>query len=151
MSGLDTTLVRVPCKIHPTELLGRGVYDRKDRGRAARGTIPASLFALREDEKGISVDRLTHAPEEEAIAIAHKRAAAMEPIGKRSFYGWAALSAERAALCERKVKASPLKDGSNDYHAEIICLQPFFNDEGIEIDHAEHLSSLACWLPLKNP
>ena len=144
------TRVQVPCAIEPTELLGCAVYRSKDADRAARGTIPASLFALREDEDGKSVDRLTRAPEDEAIAIAKRRAAAMQPVGQRSFYGWAVVSAERAQRCERIVRASPLADGSNDYHAEIILPNSYVDDEGNEVDHGEDLSGLACWLPLEN-
>ncbi len=143
------TSVKVPCEIAPTELLGRAVTHRKDRNRAARGAIPASLFALRENEEGISVDRLTHAPPDEALAIANKRAAEMEPVGKRMFYGWVVISAERAQRCARLLRASPLKDGSNDYHAEIIYPDAYFDEEGNEVNHEDDLSDLGCWLPFQ--
>ena len=150
MRGLDTDRVEEPTDIEPTEELGRGVYASRDMRRAERGTIPLSVFELRDGEEGLSVDRLTLAPEEAAITIAKKRAAAMKPLGERSFYGWAVMSAERAQRSGRKVQASPLDDGSNDYHADIICPDSYVNDEGNEVDHREDLSSLACWLPLKN-
>lgn len=137
----------IPCSIEPTELLGRAVYHSKDAGRAARGRIPVSLFVLRENEDGISVDRLTYAPKEEAIAIAKSRAAAMEPLGQRSFYGWVVLSAERAQRCARVVRASPLEDGTNDYHADIIYPSSYVDGDGKEVDHTEDLSGLGCWLP----
>lgn len=149
MNGLDMTPVQVPREIAPTELLGRAVNHGKDRDRAARGAIPASLFVLREDEEGISVDRLTHAPPDEALAIANKRAAEMEPVGQRTFYGWVVISAERAQRCARIVRASPLKDGSNDYHAEITYPDSYIDDEGKEVDHIENLSDLGCWLPFQ--
>ena len=147
MSGVEMVQVHVPCDIEPTELLGRAVYHRKDAGRAARGRIPVSLFALRENEDGISVDRLTHAPEREAIAIATRRASKMEPLGQRSFYGWVVVSAERAKRCGRIVRASPIEDGSNDYHADITYPNSYIDDDGNEVDHAEDLSGLGCWLP----
>ena len=149
MDGLSTTPAKTLLEIDPAEKLGRAVHVSKDKGRAERGTIPVSLFTLRENEEGLSHDRLSIAPEEQGIAIAKRRAATMEPIGKRSFYGWAVLSIERAEQCGRQVKASPLPDGSNDYHAEIFNFEPCFDDAGKGIDHAEQLSSLACWLPVE--
>ena len=73
----------------------------------------------------------------------------MQPAGQRSFYGWAVVSVERAQRCDRTVRASPLADGSNDYHADIIYADSYVDDEGNEVDHREDLSSLACWLPLR--
>ena len=71
----------------------------------------------------------------------------MEPVGERTFYGWVVISAERVQRCARIVRASPLEDGSNDYHAEIYYPDSYVDDQGKEVNHTEDLSSLGCWLP----
>ena len=62
----------------------------------------------------MSVDRLTHAPCDFAVAKAAEAAKA-RPSG--IFYGWAVVAAGKAADNGRSVEASPLPDGTNPYYA----------------------------------
>ena len=44
------------------EELGRGIFSRSQRRRAANGVIPYQVFLERAGERNISVDRLSTAP-----------------------------------------------------------------------------------------
>ena len=106
----------IPNTVGDLEELGHEIFTSGEKRRAARGEVPHSVFHERIKTE-ISVDRLAYAPEQFAVALGDQRAAALG--SNRSFYGWVAIAASDAADSGRKVTASPPRDGSNPYHADI--------------------------------
>ena len=105
-----------PPPINASEELGRGVFSRRDARAAERGQVRATVFLERPGVREISIDRLTLALPDEAVAIADAVAAGRE--GNRSFYGWAAITAAEVFSVGCTVVASPLQ--WNPYHADIV-------------------------------
>ena len=129
----------VPNDIYHEENLGRCVYSRSEYKRARNSRIRHYVFLEKQDVIEISVDRLDHAEPAEAVAIADKKAAARSV----TFYGWAVVSAQRAAANERRIRASPKPD--NPYHADIVLpdLAGEVRDE--QIRHAQELANRSSW------
>lgn len=102
--------------------------------------LPINEFLPRQGETHISVDRLSIAPLNEALAIADARDGARN----RNFYGWAVVSASNAALNGRIVEASPIPN-INPYHTDIILPQSAADDRGEQKRHAQELRDASHW------
>ena len=85
------------------------------------------------------MDRLTAAPEEEAVSIAERRAAAR---GKK-FHGWAAVTVADAGTSNRRVAATPQR--YNPYHADIILPDLAAEDREEQKRHAQELADASTW------
>ena len=85
------------------------------------------------------MDRLTAAPEEEAVSIAGRRAAAR---GKK-FHGWAAVTVADAGTSNRRVAATPQR--YNPYHADIILPDLAAEDREEQKRHAQELADASTW------
>ncbi len=129
------------------EELGRGVFSRSHRRRAANGAIPYQVFLERAGERNISVDRLSTAPDAVAAAIASEVAAQRDP--PRRFYGWAVISAEHAMEAGCYVQASPLP--GNPYHADIIMPDSILDNREEQRLYAVALAGKADWRPWQPP
>lgn len=129
----------IPNKVGQEESLGRGVFSRDRQKRARRGRIPFHTFLEREGKREISVDRLDHAPEIEAIKIANGVAVARNA----KFYGWAVVVAKLACTNGRIVNATP-REG-NPYHADIVLPAPADQDREVQKQHARDLADMAEW------
>ena len=132
----------IPNTIGGAEELGHGIYTSSEKKRAARGEIPHSVFHERVKDE-ISVDRLTYAPDDVAESLGDQRAACMGT--NRSFYGWAAMKASKAASSDRRVQASPLSDDSNPYHADISLPDIVNVCKAKHEFHTQELAESACW------
>ena len=131
--------VRVPREIGSEEELGRGVFSSRHAARADRSRAPHHIFLERPGITEISVDRLSVAPMDDAVAIAENAA-----IGRNAtFYGWASVSADEAGRNERRVTASPLS--SNPYHADIVLPGETAEDREEQIRHAQELADASHW------
>ena len=126
-----------PTEVDTTEELGREIFSRST-ARRSRTAIPKNVFLEREGNTRISVDRLSLAPAILAINIADEVANQR----KRTFYGWAIISAESASLNGRWVEASPLNH--NRFHADIV-LPPEANEREEQIMHAQLLADASSW------
>ncbi len=134
----------MPCSVEDHEDLGHRVFSSKQKKRAENGTIVPSVF-MEDPPTEISTDRLTYAPEQKAVALGDEHAANLEPIGRRTFYGWAILLASKAAEQSRTVCATPTTD--NPYHADIRLPENAVNCEARQKFHARQLAERACWRP----
>ena len=130
-----------PVPIAANEELGRGVFSRRDARAAERGQVRPTIFQERRGLREVSVDRLTLAPPNEAVAIADAVAAGRE--GNRSFYGWAVLTAAEVISVGCTVVASPLQ--WNLYHADIV-LPEYAVYEWEQRQYALELAARARWL-----
>ena len=128
-----------PEKIAPDEELGRSVYSRREAKRAARNRAGLNSFLEKQGESRISIDRLSVAPLDEAIAIADARGVARN----RTFYGWAAVVSEVACANGRQVSANPQLD--NPYHGDIILPENAIEDREIQKAHAQELADASRW------
>ena len=127
------------------EELGRGVYSSKYARRSRNGRIPVKVFLERLGETRVSVDRLTIAPTNEAIAIASARA-----IGRDgTFRGWAVVNVEGATGSGRTIVASPIFD-ENPYHADIVLSQSETIDREEQTRHAQELADASRWREVSN-
>lgn len=125
--------------IKPAESLGRGVFSRKDRGRADRVGVRVNVFLEKSGVTDISVDRLDLAPIEEFVSIGERRAT----VRNRNFYGWAVVEAQRVDANGREVAAAPLLD--NPYHANIGLPESAAQDPDVQFRHAHELADMATW------
>ena len=130
---------RVPIEIGSEEKLGRGVFSSRHAERAKRSRAPHHIFLERPGITDISVDRLSVAPTDEAVAIAEAAAIARDA----SFYGWASVSADKAGRNARRVTASPLS--SNPYHADIVLPGATAEDREEQKRHAQELADASHW------
>ena len=131
--------MNIPNNIAPEEDLGRSVFSSRDAKRARRSRVSLNAFLEKEGQTDISVDRLSIAPEAEAIAIADNVAAERN----RTFYGWAVVTAEEARRSEREAIASPLKN--NPYHADICLPELTAEDREEQKRHAQELADISRW------
>lgn len=122
------------------EELGRGVYSSKHARRCRNGRTPVKVFLERPGETRVSVDRLTIAPQREAMAIASARASGREGV----FRGWAVVNMEGATGSGRMVVASPIPD-DNPYHADIVLSQSETIDREEQTRHAQELADSSYW------
>ena len=132
--------MKVPENIAPEEELGRGVFSSRNAVRAQRSKVPHYIFLTKSGETNISVDRLSVAPADEAIAIADNVAVARNA----TFYGWALVTAEQAGSNGRRVIASPLLHG-NPYHADIVLPGLAAEDREEQKRHAQELADASRW------
>ena len=139
MTTADSHLPPAPNCVAPGEELGRGVFSTR---QVRRGRVDFRAFLERPGVMTLSVDRLTHAPPDFAVAKADA-AARERPSG--AFYGWAVIIADQAAANGRSVQASPPLDGSNPYHADIILPESAFADRDEQRKHAQMLAAVAQW------
>lgn len=131
--------MKVPEQIAPDEGLGRSVFSSREARRAARNRAGLNSFMEKVGELQISIDRLSVAPMDEAIAIAAKRGVARN----RTFYGWALVMVHQACGSGRQVAASPQPD--NPYHGDIILPDEAKEDKDIQVSHAQALADVSCW------
>lgn len=131
--------MNIPNDIAPEEDLGRSVFSSRDAKRARRSRVSLNAFLEKEGQTDISVDRLSIAPEAEAIAIADNVAVERN----RTFYGWAVVTAEEARRSEREAIASPLKN--NSYHADIRLPELTAEDREEQKRHAQELADISRW------
>ncbi|MYD60046.1 MAG: hypothetical protein F4W91_03300 [Gemmatimonadetes bacterium] len=131
--------MNIPNNIAPEEDLGRSVFSSRDAKRARRSRVSLNAFLEKEGQTDISVDRLSIAPEEEAVAIADNVGTARN----RTFYGWAVVTAEEARRSEREAIASPLKN--NLYHADIRLPELTAEDREEQKRHAQELADISRW------
>ena len=133
--------MNVPDHIASDEELGRGVFSSRNARRAERSRIPYNVFLEKVGQTDISVDRLSIAPEKEAVAIAVNVGAARTPPA--TFYGWAVVTAEEARRNGREAIASPLND--NPYHADIRLPELTVEDREEQKRHAQELADASRW------
>ena len=129
----------LPDRIHHAENLGRGVFSSRQAKRAQRATPPKHVFLEREGVTEISVDRLDRAPPSWVVVIADANAAGRGA----TFYGWAVVTARKAAANGRQVQATPKPD--NPYHADIVLPALAAEDQDEQIRHAQELADNASW------
>lgn len=136
----------VPPEIGPEEELGRSVFSRRHAERALRSTMPHHVFLTKAGETHISVDRLSVAPQSQAVALAE--AAAVDR--GRTFYGWAAVDAGAARRNGRDVVATPIPE-KNPYHVDIVLPEAAVEDREEQTRHAQELADASHWRPRPNP
>ena len=133
--------MNIPNNIAPEEDLGRGIFSRRNARRAERSRAPYNVFLEKVGQTDISVDRLSIAPEKEAVAIADNVGAARTPPA--DCYGWAVVTAEEARRSEREAIASPLN--TNPYHADIRLPDLTAEDREEQKRHAQELADVSRW------
>ena len=126
------------------EELGRGVFSRSHKRRASNTGVPLEVFLEKGQVKDISVDRLTLAPVEVAVANSSKAGAQRDP--PRNFYGWAVVSTERVRQAGCTVKDSPLC--CNDYHADIVLPDGAIESADAQRQYATTLAGMSKWKDL---
>ena len=126
--------------VEPSEELGRGVFSGK-AARRSRRSVPHTVFLEQHGKVTISVDRLSVAPRAEALDHARNVAAHRA----RTFYGWAVVTATRAASSGRRVLATPQED--NPFHADIKLPDSAQDERDDQIQHAQELADAARWRP----
>ena len=129
----------IPRHIRHEENLGRGVFSRSEYKRARSSRIRYYVFLEKQGVTEISVDRLDHAELAGAVAIANENADARGA----TFYGWAVVSAQRAAANGRWVRASPKPD--NPHHADIVLPDLAREARDEQIRHAQELARSSSW------
>lgn len=139
MTLSDSHLPPAPGCVAPDEELGRGVFSTR---QFRRERVDFRAFLEKPGVTALSVDRLTHSPTDFAVAKAD--AAARERPGG-AFYGWAVIIANQAAANGRSVPASPLPDGANPYHADIILPESAIADRDEQKKHAQMLADASQW------
>ena len=123
-----------PNQIADDEELGRSLFSRRHGYRA---------FMERPGVRMLSVDRLTYAPPDFAIANADRTAR----MRNRTFYGWLVITVGRAVAEGFRIQASPLPDGSNPYHADIILPESAVSNRDERLRLAQLLADAAQWRP----
>ena len=86
---------------------------------------------------------MDEAPREDVAAIAKRDATNEDP--ERIFYGWAVVSCE-CAQTDCIVRASPIEDPPNPYHADIVFPDKVKDDKDYRTACAHHLAENAKWL-----
>ena len=132
--------VEIPANVASQEELGRMISSSKSAARARRSRLPFTEFLPPPGRIDISVNRLSIAPADEALANADGLADARG----RMFYGWAVVTAESACGNKRRVVASPIPD-TNPYHADIILPEHVTGDREEHKRHAQELADLSRW------
>ena len=132
----------IPESVNPSEELGRGVSSSRIARRARRPNfqVPFNVFLPPRGERSISVDRLSVAPHDEAVAIADSRDAARG----RTFYGWAVTTGFAVTDNGRRIVASPIPD-VNPYHADIVLPENAAHDREEQKRHAQELADASRW------
>ncbi|MCY3752353.1 MAG: hypothetical protein OXG54_13265 [Gammaproteobacteria bacterium] len=133
---------KIPNDIGPDEDLGRGVFSSGHAKRARRSRVSYHVFLEREGEIKISVDRLSIAPPDTALALAEDTAASRNA----RFYGWAAVVAHQAETNGRRLVSSPMPAHNNPYHADIILPNAAEEDREEQKRHAQELADYSRWI-----
>ena len=128
----------VPDQVAPDEELGRSVFSSR---HARRQRISYLVFLESPGNKEISVDRLTYTSTSAAVVIADQIATTRG----RNFYGWAVVVANRASANGRSVQSSPLPDGTNPYHADIVLPDLAVANRERQKSHARELADYSHW------
>lgn len=130
------------------ENLGRGVSSSRIARRARRPNfqVPLNVFLPPRGVSNISVDRLSVAPHNEAVAIAGSRDEARD----RTFYGWAVTTGFAVTDNGRRIVASPIPD-VNPYHADIVLPENATHDREEQKRHAQELADASFWNDKSNP
>ena len=143
--------VGYPGPISAWEELGRCVFSRSQRRRAAKNRTPLEVFLEKEGEVKISVDRLSCAPEadeptrEKAWApIANARRAGEERDPPRNFYGWSVVSVEKVQEAGCDATDSPILP-DNPYHADILLPDSSTNAREAQMHFASILAGKSTW------
>lgn len=134
MTPSNPHLPAAPDQIAAAEELGRSLFSRRRGYRA---------FLENSDARMLSVDRLTYAPPDFAVANADK----MALMRNRTFYGWLVITAGRSIADGFRIQASPLPDGSNPYHADIILPESAVANRDERVRCAQMLADAAQWHP----
>ena len=131
-----------PGPISAWEELGRCVFSRSQRRNASKNRTPLEVFLEKEGEMRISVDRLSCAPEAEAIANARRVGKERDP--PRNFYGWAVVSVEkvREVGCDA-TEFPPVPN--NPYHADILLPDSSTNAREAQMHFASALAGKSTW------
>lgn len=135
--------VEVSSVIAPEEELGRGVFSRRSADRARRSRVPFNVFLEKPTRTDLSVDRLSVAPSNQAVAIARKVGEARGA----TFYGWAVVPVTHAEGNERHVRAAPIV--GNPYHANICLPETVAADREEQKRHAQELADASRWREYK--
>lgn len=135
--------MEVSSVISPEEELGRSVFSRRSAARARRSRVPFKEFLEKPTRIDISVDRLSVAPSDQAVAVARKVGEARGA----TFYGWAVVPVTHAEGSGRYVSASPI--GGNPYHANICLPETAAEDREEQKRHAQELADASCWRDYK--
>lgn len=125
--------------IAPEEDLGRGIFSSKQARRARRSGVRLNVFLERPGQLRISVDRLSLASEDAAVAVAESVAVAR---GAR-FHGWAVITADLAGANGRRVVATPVP--TNPFHADIVLPELAAHDLATQRKHAQQLADASRW------
>ncbi len=129
-------------ELRDTDVLGRGVFSRKNAKRADRGKIIHHIFLEKLEAGSLSVDRLDHAADDKMAEIGDWRA----HLRKRIFFGWATVTVEQASKRGRSVRATETLE--NPYHADIyLNISLKMEQKDSQIEHAVNLAALAIWRP----
>ena len=129
-------------EVAPSELLGRGVFSRRDAVRSERSGPRPSCFLPRCGDIEISVDRLCLASEDVFVRLGEDRATER----RTTFYGWAVITAAQAGSNGRQVNATPICD-VNPFHADIVLPDSAAEDRDCQKLHAKQLADEAIWRP----
>ena len=107
-----------PALIAPEEPLARSVSGSKFRDRTVFDAFLPGRNAKREGEyrRDLSIDRCSYLDQDTAVLFGECRANQRHP--RRTFFGWAILSAEKACKDGREVVSS--KIDKNPAHADIL-------------------------------
>ena len=129
-------------KLRDPDVLGRGVFSRKNAKRARRGIINHHIFLEKLGVDSLSVDRLDHATDDEMAEIGDQRA----HLRKGIFCGWATVTVEQSSKGGRSV--CPTEKSCNPYHADIyLNISPRMERRDSQKKHAVNLAALARWRP----
>lgn len=130
----------VPLRIDTAETLGRRVLSSKEWKRAQRTSrFTYRVFLESQGKTDISVDRLSLAPSRPVTEIACEVATGRG----RTFYGWAGVTAGGAMANGRSVRASPLPDGANPWHADIVLPESVVEQRDEQKRHAQELADIS--------
>lgn len=139
MTAANPHLPPAPDCAAPNEELGRRVFaSRQIRGER----VDFRAFLEKPGMITLSVDRLSHSPPDFAVVKADA-AATERPSG--AFRGWGVIIADKASANERSVQASPLPDGTNPYHADLILPESTAANREEQKSHAQMLADLSQW------
>lgn len=140
--------MEIPESVALDENLGRGVSSSRIARRARRPNfqVPLNVFLPPLGESNISVDRLSVAPHDEAVAIADSRNEARN----RTFYGWTVTTGFAVTDNGRRIVASPVP-AVNPYHADIVLPENAVHDRDEQKRHAQELADASFWNDRSTP
>ena len=143
--GLDV----LPDEVADDEQLARCIFDKRILEIGGRIKLKAFLPRKKQDcppewFQDISVDRFDHLTMDKAVELGKSRS---EMRTSGSFLGWAILFAGRARQVDGvEVLSSPLCDGTNPAHADILLPELATTDKGAQRECLQDLAEGACWL-----